>query len=55
MDKIPWFISAGEYSGDLLAADLVQALKAKGCDSPFVGVAGEAMIEARSQTSCSCA
>ena len=45
MQKRPWFISAGEYSGDLLAADLVKALRLKGFKMPFLGVAGKSMIQ----------
>ena len=39
------FISAGERSGDLLAADLVRSLNASDCGLKFEGIAGSLMAE----------
>lgn len=40
-----WLISAGEVSGDLFAAQLMQALKALRPELQFVGIGGEHMLE----------
>lgn len=45
-DAIPYFISAGEPSGDLLGAELVNALREQWPEAQPFGIAGPAMREA---------